>query len=299
VKIAIIVNGISRKKKFFYQSILPGLAAFNTEVFETQHSQHAVTLASGATEAQFDYVLAAGGDGTVNQVVNGILKGRDGTARLPALGVIPLGTGNDFAKLCGTTRGTSIITLLNKNAPVKTDVGKITCLDEHKGTVTRYFINVCSLGMGPEVVKRLYSSKRALGPSVTYFKSIVQTFFSHKPQHLFVKAEDWEWNGQARVVAIANGKTFGHGLYVAPDADANDGIFNTFIAGSMPLVKFLILLQKIKSGKKIADRYLTYNQGTSFEITSPDAAPVEAEGEWVGWLPAKVEVLPGRLNVLR
>lgn len=300
MKVAIIINGISRKKGFFYKKILPALQALNVEVFETQHAQHAVELAAAATQNKFDCLLAAGGDGTLNQVLNGILKNHETQNELPTLGVIPLGTGNDFAKLCGALAdGLHVQQLLRQNRPGRADVGKITCLDEKGNSITKYFINVCSLGMGPEVVKRLYHSKRTLGPSITYFKSITATFLSHRAQSVFIKSDHWEWQGLARVVAIANGKSFGHGLYVAPDAQLNDGIFSTFIAGNLPLWKFLIFLQTIKLGKKINDRFLTYNTGTSFELTSPAPCPLEAEGEWMGWLPAKIEILTKKLNVLK
>src|SRR5882672_4548340 len=99
MKIAIILNGVSRKKKFFYREIHSILKQqFDITVFETQFAQHAVDLASSASKEKFDFVLAAGGDGTLNQVLNGILQNPNYT---PALGIIPLGTGNDFARTCG------------------------------------------------------------------------------------------------------------------------------------------------------------------------------------------------------
>lgn len=301
MKVAIIINGISRKKKFFYKSVFPALRdEFGAEVFETQHAQHAIALAAGATEKNFDFVLAAGGDGTLNQVVNGVLKGRETQNQLPAIGVIPLGTGNDFARLCNTRPDAgSIQRLLLENKPKKTDVGKITCRNEDGKIVEQYFLNVCSLGMGPEVVRRLYKSNRSLGPGLTYFKAITETFLTHKAQEVAVTSDRWEWSGRMRVVAIANGQSFGHGLYVGPDALPDDGIFSTFIAGDLPLWKFLLYLQKIKTQKKINDRQFHYNEAGWVEITSPLPCALEAEGEWAGWLPARIEIIGKRIGVLR
>jgi Sphingosine kinase and enzymes related to eukaryotic diacylglycerol kinase len=189
-------------------------------VLETQQAGHAFVLASEAVDKKFDLILAAGGDGTLNQVVNGILAGRESQDSLPTLGIIPLGTGNDFAKMCGVKAdGKQLADLIQKASFKPTDAGKISCFDEAGNAQTKYFINVTSIGMGPEVVRRLSNSNRSLGPTLTYLKAITQTFFSHQPQPIFVQANDWEWRGQARVVAIANGKSFGNSLYIAPDAE--------------------------------------------------------------------------------
>src|SRR5271154_4739592 len=108
MKVAIILNGISRKKKFFYREILPILKQkFEVVVFETQYAQHAIDLAATACAEKFDFILAAGGDGTLNHVLNGVLKDItpmvrvDTNQSMPAIGIIPLGTGNDFAKMSG------------------------------------------------------------------------------------------------------------------------------------------------------------------------------------------------------
>ena len=301
MKVAIILNGISRKKKFFYASIYPSLQQdFGVEVFETQHAEHAIGLASTAVEEKFDYIIAAGGDGTLNQVLNGVLRNHQNKKILPALGVVPLGTGNDFARMCGLKADArQISNLLTRNNPHATDMGMINCHDEHGKMVTQYFINVCSMGMGPEVVKRLLKSERSLGPTLTYLKAIASTFFTHQPQDLVVQTQNWKWRGKTRVLAIANGKSFGNSMYIAPDGLPDDGVFSTFLAGELPLLKFLLYLQMIKGKKKIKDSKIIYDTCTSIYITAPESCAIEAEGEWMGWLPAKIEMQPGRINFLR
>ena len=301
MKIGIILNGISRKKKFFYTSIYPSLQKnFKAEVFETQHAQHAIELASRATSEKFDYILAAGGDGTLNQVLNGIMLNQHGMDTLPTLGIIPLGTGNDFSKMCGLKPDTTHISnLLTRNNPHYTDIGKINCRNENGEPITRYFINVCSLGMGPQVVRRLLKSDRSLGPTITYLKAIAETFFTHKPQEIIVNTSNWEWRGKMRVLAIANGKSFGNAMYIAPEAVPDDGVFCTFLAKEMPLLKFLMFLQLVKAKKKIKNSLITYETCTTIEITAPEACPLEAEGEWMGWLPAKIEMQSMRIKFLR
>lgn len=299
MKVAIILNGISRKKKFFYREILPALRQYaDVHIFETQHAHHALELAAVAAREKFDCVLAAGGDGTLNQVLNGILK--DHGEHSPALGIIPLGTGNDFARMCGIKLdGNQIANLIARNDPRLTDLGKINCCLEHGEKATKYFVNVCSMGMGPEVVKRLMQSDRSLGPFITYLKAITATFFTHRPEEVLAKTTRWEWRGRMRVLAIANGQSFGNQMYIAPDAIPDDGLFSTFLAGDIPLLKFLLCLQKIKGKKKINDHQIIYNECSAIEITAPVPCAIEADGEWMGWLPMKIEILPKRIKFLR
>ncbi len=301
MKVAIILNGISRKKKFFYSSIYPALQISHAvEAFETEHAQHGIELASQAVDKGFDFVFAAGGDGTLNQVLNGVLLKQSSGKRLPAIGIIPLGTGNDFAKMCGIrANGEQISKLLTANQPKATDIGKINCHTDKGIEITRYFINVASMGMGPEVVKRLLKSDRSLGPTLTYLKAITSTFFSHQPQEIEVKASHWQWKGKMRVLAIANGKSFGNEMFIAPDTKPDDGVFSTFLAKDMPLLKFLLFLQMIKGKRKVNSDLIRYDTCSSIEITAPEPCPLEAEGEWMGWLPARIDVLPKQILFLR
>lgn len=297
MKIAIILNGISRKKKKFYKEIYPILTDhFNVEVLETQHAGHAEELAATALNQEFDCILAAGGDGTLNHVINGMMK--NGSGNLPPIGLIPLGSGNDFARTCSLRPEARQLIQLLKAGPKPTDIGKIECVYNGE-KITRYFINECSLGMGPEVVKRLNKSSSKWGPDLSYFISIVSTFISHRPQEILCKTNSWTWKGKARVIAIANGKSFGNGIFITPDANPGDGILNSFIAGNVPLWKFLILLQTLKKKRKIDDPDIHYNTLAHMELSSAEECLLEAEGELVGLLPATITVLLDKINILR
>ena len=243
MKILIILNGISHKKKQFYSKILPALQQkFEVTVSETTYAGHALVLAAESITKKFDCVLSAGGDGTLHQVINGILRKGD-QQKIPSIGVIPLGSGNDFATACGLTSDPiSIVQLMQANKPKPTDVGKINCWDNNVSEVQKYFINVCSVGMGPATVKRMEHQPKWMWSDVRYFVSIIQTFLSHRPEPLEIKTEHGNWKGSARVFAIANGKSFGNKIYIAPDALLDDGVFNTFLASDLSLFRFLLYL---------------------------------------------------------
>jgi diacylglycerol kinase (ATP) len=297
LKILIIVNGISRKKKKFYSEILPALQKkFEIVVAETAYAGHASPLAAEAMNKNYDCIIAAGGDGTLHQVVNGVLNARTSHS-LPFLGLIPLGSGNDFATTCGLSCDDSTIgKLLLANKPKPIDIGKISCFDAEGNKIEKYFINACSLGMGPATVQRMEKSPKWFGSDIRYLTSIIHTFFTHRPQDLTIKTNSWEWRGKLRAFAITNGKSFGNKIFIAPDALQDDGWFNSFLVSEIALPKFLWYLQLIKQKKKIADNNIKYDKLCEAQLSSTEKVMIEAEGELVGYLPASILVMPFKIN---
>lgn len=299
MKLLIILNGVSRKKEKFYREIFPALQAkHDCSVQETLYSGHAFKLSQEALHQNFDYILSAGGDGTLNQVLNGLLT--NGYENLPKLAILPLGSGNDFAGACGLPLDAhQLISLLEKNIPMATDVGKITCRDPSGNEAQKYFLNVASIGMGPATVLQMEKLPRWLGSNLRYLTAILHTFFTHRPTDISIKTDTWSWSGKARVWAMANGQSFGNRIFIAPQSKSNDGILDTFLASDVPLIKFLIYLQQLKSKKKIIDSKVHYHHSVHFEMTSSEKLAIEADGEIQGYLPAQVEVLPDRILIFR
>lgn len=298
MNIAIILNGISKKKNHFYKDILPVLATkHGVEVHETKYAGHARELATQVAQRKFEVILSAGGDGTLHQVLNGILD--TNISPLPALGVIPLGSANDFAGTAGaTTSGKNLLELLEQGGK-PTDVGRITCKDLAGQDRTRFFINACSMGMGPATILQMEKAPAWLGANGRYMTSILKTFFVHKPELVELKTACWNWRGVVRVLAIANGKSFGNKIYLAPDAKQEDGLLNLFVAQDLPLLKFLMHLQTIKQSRKVTDAGIHYAEADQIEISAPERVAIEAEGELVGFLPAAVRIVPSAISFLR
>jgi len=300
VKIAIILNGISRKKKNFYESILPALQQkFSVFIFETRFANHAQQLAAAAVTDKYDIILSAGGDGTLHQVVNGMMSIAHPN-QLPTLGLIPLGSGNDFANTIGATANPAeLLELLSINRPRPIDLGKLICQDASNQEIVKYFINACSVGMGPATVKQMAKAPQWLGADLRYLQSIVRAFFAHVPEPIEIRTSGWNWVGKARVLAIANGKSFGSKIYIAPDAKPDDGVLSTFLVSDVPLLKFLFYLQVVKGKKKVKDSNVVYSTTTKIEISAPQSVAIEAEGELIGFLPTVVEVLQAQMKFLR
>lgn len=297
LRFAIILNGISKRKNQFYNHLLPTLQQhFTIDIKETMYAGHARELAK--TYTGYDAVIAAGGDGTLHHVVNGVLE--SDAQPLPAIGLIPLGSGNDFARTCGITASADeLLATWKKFQPLPTDIGRIQLPSGDGHLRVEHFINVCSVGMGPEVVRRIQQSRFNLGPALKYLSSTITTFFTLQPQPVQIILPSGTWSTDVRVVAIANGTSFGHGLKIAPSASLDDGQFDTFVAGDAPMLRFLIFLQKIKSGVVIQHPAIRYDRCDQAVINSNLPLPMEADGELIGHLPATVNMIPGGIRFLR
>lgn len=300
MKIAVVLNGISLEKDNFYRNYLPAIAIVSQpQIFETRSANDAVAIASKAVDKRFDVIFAAGGDGTLNQVVNGVLQGREDAAHLPAIGVIPIGIGNDFARGMEIKNEPAELTKLLKNfKPAYIDAGSVRFTTKEGTEGQQYFVNIADVGMGPEVVRKVMASDRIFGLSMSYFQAIVATFFTHGSMEVKLVADQWQWQGKLRNLAIANSKYFGHGICVAPHACPDDGIFEAVVYGKVSVFDFLRHSRALKQEKKIEHPQVAYRQVRRIAMTSNSECPIEVDGELLGVLPASVEMLHRKLKFL-
>ena len=299
--IAVILNGISLRKKYFYKTFLPALSKVaNIEVKETLTKNDAVSLASKAADQYVDAVIAAGGDGTLNQVVNGIFIGRESASKLPAIGLIPLGSGNDFARSAVIRPEVSqIVSLIENFQPKKIDVGEIHFTHlQTNSTDRRYFVNMADIGMGPVVVDKVLRSARPFGHAVAYYKSILATFLEYKPMQVEVKSAHWQWKGKLRTLGVGNGKCYGHGMAITPDAVLNDRLFHVFICGNVSVFDFVRYTGHLKKGKHIPHAEIKYKTTTEVSFDAQTMCLIEGDGEIFGKLPATVRLHNRQLDFL-
>jgi diacylglycerol kinase (ATP) len=292
-KFVVIVNGAPGKRRKF-QSIFESELRLNFELetIYTKFPGEAVSIAEKVSEIPCDGILAAGGDGTVNELINGLF--RRGKTSIP-IGVIPIGTGNDFARHLGIKGPSDVIKRLH-GSPQPIDVGRVEGYDHLGNQTTRYFLNVASAGMGPDVVKRLHHDSRWLGPDLTYLRATLKSFFGYQPEQITANWQGRNWSGKIRCLAVANGSSFGSGLKIAPEADPSDGSLNIFIAGDVSLPKFLFFLQRIKAGKKIFHPRAEYSKSKEITLHSEAEVWLETDGELACKLPAEFSVLKGALK---
>jgi YegS/Rv2252/BmrU family lipid kinase len=299
MKIVFILN--SQKKGI--SKLLPKLEMHcrerklgNAQFLSTVRKKHAIDLAKRATENSCDYLIAVGGDGTLNEVVNGVMQGKGQAEKIPILGLLPLGSANDFARTAGISNSIEdLMGLIQTQSIQKIDLGKITL---HKPGKIRYFINIAGVGLGPEVVQGLEKSSSILGPGFNYFKHIFNGFFTYRKKEVHCSSSDWQWEGSLLQMAIANGRYFGNAICIAPDARLADGQLEVVIFGDVGLWDYLKNLSKLKKGVKVNLPEVSYKNAREVLIESKDRCGLEADGEYVGLAPATINILPEALLFL-
>ncbi|HMP98295.1 MAG TPA: YegS/Rv2252/BmrU family lipid kinase [Cyclobacteriaceae bacterium] len=301
MKVAFLLHGRMKGKAAFIKKLYASAADFpslSIQHFETTHHNHAITLAQEIVSAQFNYLIAVGGDGTLNQVINGVSKNESEPKII--LGILPRGSGNDFARNFHGEHQLKNILQSISNATCKTvDVGKITYANAAGNEEIRYFINVADAGMGADVVLRFNKSNRKWGAQFNFMKAIVQTFLSFKRKQLHVVTPHWQWEGEAMAIIVANSRFFAGGLGIAPDAKIDDGVLNVTILGKISVLDYLKNISGLKKLKYIKHREVHYKSATQIELHAREGyCGLEADGEFFGFLPAKIELLPLHIRFL-
>ncbi len=282
---------LSRLDQYWRQANL-GSAQF----ISTQRKKHAVKLAKQATENRCDYIIAIGGDGTLNEIVNGVLQSSVSASEYPALGLLPFGSANDFARTARISKSIEeLIKLIQSNTTQWIDLGKIILQPTRE---TRYFINIAGVGLGPEVVRNMERSSSLLGPSFNYFKHITKGFFTYKKKEVSCTGDSWQWKGKLLQMAVANGCYYGNGICTAPDAKIIDGRFQVVIFGDLNIWDYLKNFAKLKKGVKFNLPQVNYYDAKEVLLESDDSCGIEADGEYVGLAPAVVSILPKAIRFL-
>ena len=255
-------------------------------------------LAAEAVGEGYDLIVAAGGDGTVNEVLNGIGHAPDGFARA-RLGVLPLGTVNVFAReLKIPLRLEHAWEILRRGNETKIDLPRAEFSINGK-TERRYFIQLAGAGLDARAIELVdWQHKKKVGP-LAYVVAGMKALRETKP--LITAREDARPNGEkftGEMVLIGNGKFYGGPFEIFPQADLRDGLLDVCV---LPCVDFPTLLRCVpdfiahrKLPEKIARRF----RAERLELSSQTAVAFELDGEWIGNLPAKFSVERGRLRVV-
>jgi len=260
------------------------------ELHLTHKSGDAETFARKAIRAGCDYVIAAGGDGTLNEVVNGIASPR--RAREICVGVVPLGTGNDFARSLGlpATLEENIDILRSKQtAPV--DLVRV------RSDRTRYFVNVSTGGFSGLVNEKLTPKiKRAWGP-LAYVRSAAAALPDLHAYRTTIVLDGMErLSIDLYNVIIANGRFVAAGLPIAPNADPSDGLLDLVLIPKLPKPELALLATEMVLGKHLSSNALIFRRAKKISVRSRPGMWFNVDGEAVGNEPAVFQVVRRALN---
>ena len=262
IRVAFIING-SKKLKVQVQDILsqcnehPEIEAIQ---FHTKMAKEAIEFAQSCSTQNFDILVSVGGDGTMNEVLNGIMNSN--VENKPVMAILPIGTGNDFVKSAKLKANISnFINAILENRSTKIDIGRI----ESNGQ-THYFLNISDTGFGGKVIEILDKQRKYVGGKISYSIAILRAFIGFRKPTLSIVTDDFQFQGEVLMVAICNGGVFGNGLTINPFAKIDDGILSITLLGKVSLFDYIKNLRKLKKGIPITHPEAHYLECKSVEI---------------------------------
>lgn len=262
----------------------------------TNGPEHGITLARTAVEAGYEAVIAAGGDGTINEVINGILQATPADQPTLPFGIIPIGTANDFAKMQNLPL--ELVPAAQIIAAQKThriDAGEIRCGAD---APCRYFINNSAVAMEPMITIENIRMKRLSG-EVRYMVALVKGLVKLKAWQMHVRWDDGGHDGPVYLLSVCNGPRTG-GFQMAPTAQFDDGLFDIVFAPEVPKKTVVAVLLKLLKGEHIHHPVVTYTQTAQLTLNSKPGTPIHADGEVFSQSETAVSyrILPGKVTLL-
>jgi YegS/Rv2252/BmrU family lipid kinase len=262
----------------------------------TEGVGHAIELARVAASDGYRYLVAVGGDGTVNEVANGILRSTNASST--SLGVISTGTGSDFARSMGLPRHyLNACSALTHGQKALIDVGIVEY--QHKGqTQQRYFVNAAGIGFDAAVVESTERLPKLFGGTVPYVFGLLRTLIGYRNTSVVVRIGDKVERTRVVTVAVANGSYFGGGMHVAPDASLNDCLFDVMIVRDMGKFELLRAFPRVYKGTHVTHPKVVMGKAAEVTVESPERILVHADGELLGEGPVSFRLIPAALSIM-
>jgi diacylglycerol kinase (ATP) len=267
------------------------------DAVSTEEPGHATLLARQALDDGFRTIVAVGGDGTVNEVINGLVE--EGTVDPEVvLGMIPWGTGADFARMLGIPRDyVEACRQLLRSEPRPVDLGKITCLREGR-EVERYFINAAGLGFDGEVSEIVNRFPKVLGGTITYLTCLFIGLVTYRNKNIELSFDGQPVRGRVNSVVVCNGCYFGGGMFIAPGAAFDDGLFHVVILGNLSKLEVVANVPRIYKGTHLTHPKVSHFSAREIHVEAQERMLLQAEGELIGEAPATFRIIPRALKVL-
>jgi diacylglycerol kinase (ATP) len=262
-------------------------------VLFSEQPQHLGELAREAAAGGAELLVAVGGDGTVNEVVNGI-AGADGIE----LAIVPRGTGVDFVRTFGIpTRLEAAVEVALTGRSRLIDLGRVGYRAWGGRDEEQLFANIASVGMSGAIAKRTNETTKTFGGKASYLWATLAVFARWQPTEVRVSVDDELRQGVMHDVIVANGRYFGGGMQICPDADPEDGLFEVLLIGAITKADLVRTMPKIYRGTHLPHPKAELLRGRAVSVEADEPIPVELDGEQPGTTPARFEVVPRALRL--
>ena len=274
---------------------------FQYDVEITRHSGHASQIARAALQKGYDRIVAVGGDGTLNEVVNGLFTDEGEVINSSAgLLLIPVGTGSDFARMFDIDSSLGcVLKLMSLKEAKKCDVIRASFYGHNGQKALRYYINIADVGIGSETCARVNRGSKRLGGFWSFLLAALYTIITYHNRQLTVVIDDKEiYQGPSCLVAAGNGRFFGGGMKIAPEARVDDGVLDVVIVKDFTKLELFANMAKVYRGAHLQHPKVELGRGTRVNIKTAEKAYLELDGEPVGYGNTELQVLPAAIKIM-
>jgi diacylglycerol kinase (ATP) len=262
-------------------------AGVQVQLVETPTFKQTLDRAEGMTTRDCDVVVAVGGDGTAHAVANGLCRSPSSTR--PAMGVVPCGRGNDFAVSLGVEELPDACSAIVAGKRRRIDVGK---------TEEGYFLGVAGAGFDSKVARRAQRQVPLLSGSAVYTFALLRTLTDFKPIPARVTYDSGVFEGPMMFAVVGNNDRYGGGMRITPHASMFDGVLDLCLVKEVSRTTLLWVFPKVFRGTHLEHPQVFYTQTKRLTIESTEPAELFADGEFLQSIPARIQVVPGELEVI-
>jgi diacylglycerol kinase (ATP) len=266
----------------------------------TEKPLQAIEISREAVRSGHELIIGVGGDGTMNEIANGFFDGRRIINPDSALGILPSGTGCDLTKsLRIPPRLKDALKVITEAPSAAMDIGRVSFRESSGREAERIFLNVSDFGVGGEVVKRV-NERRLQRKASSYVRCLVSAMANYRSRRIAIRVDGRDLpQGEYLIGAVANGRIFGKGMKIAPQASLDDGLLDLVLVKSMRFFEFCRHGWRIFLGTHLSHPKISLFRGRKFEAYAVDQGEVllELDGEQLGGLPAKFEIIPRALLI--
>jgi len=291
-------NGATGKEWPYFEKLIKE-SGIHIDYVYTDYPMHAKNLAKDAIKSGYNVILSVGGDGTMNEVLNGFFLDEELIDENAALAIFSRGTGCDVIRTLGLKKDVeSIIQVLKVKKTEKYDVGLVEFTDYYGNKSKRYFLNVSDVGLGGETTNRVNKNSKALKGFLSFLIGAVTTMIVYRNKDFEVIIDDIMINKRLNSIIVANGKYFGGGMKIAPMAKMDDGYFDIIIIEDVNKLDLLINFPKIYKGNHLNHPKVKHFKGKNIVVKSKQKALVEVDGEQPGLIEARFQIIPQKIKIL-